>query len=150
MLTIIKKKKSKRTLTRQVYLMELNPNFIKNLFSFFGLCDRQIKIGIAKNTKQRHEDVDAGIKGKVVVLNTYLIDSASRVEADLHKQYKKHRFTARGAKGSGKTEFFNLTTKQINDIRRTLRKKERTSIPFVKVLFTILFLLSIFYYLIKQ
>ena len=114
------KKKKRTPMKREVYLMERNPSVWKEIFCL----RREIKIGVAKNTQQRHNHVDDGIPGKVVVLKTYLVEEATTVEAHLHVLFKAHRFTVKGAKrGSGKTEFFRLTSNQIRQAERILEQK---------------------------
>ena len=116
------KKKRKRTpMRRKVYLMERKTNRTwKSVFS----GKREIKIGIAKNSKDRHQSVDNGIPGRVVVLAEYSINRASTVEAFLHKQYKKKNFTVRNAKkGAGATEFFRLSNRDLRRIKSFLSDK---------------------------
>lgn len=119
--------------------MEKNPNPIKTILSGLGIAKRRIKIGIAKNVKERHEDVDRGISGDVVLLCEYLIEEAARSENYLHDLFKEHRYTERGKRGSGKTEFFKLTNQQIKQAQNILSSKEMQSNSIGQILWTFVF-----------
>lgn len=121
MLRMHKRKKRRRPLKRYVYLMERKTNRTwKTIFT----GKREIKIGVSKNTQQRHQTVDNGIPGRVVILEEYIVNRASTVEAELHRKYKSDNFTVKNAKrGAGSTEFFRLTDSEIREIKRFLRKK---------------------------
>lgn len=117
-----KKKRNKRApMRRKVYLMERTSNRTwKSIFS----GRREIKIGIAKNSNERHQSVDNGIPGRVVVLASYSINRASTIEAELHKKYKSKNFVVKNAKrGAGATEFFRLSNYEIRQIKNFLSEK---------------------------
>lgn len=144
------KKKRRRTLTRYVYLMERNPSLFRSFLGLF-IRVREIKIGIAKSTKQRHADVDQGIPGKVVVIASYTIEQASKTESYLHQLFKEHRFTVKGAKsGSGKTEFFKLTNLEIQKAESILQRRSVKTFSFRKLFVLIVFLLTILFFLIQS
>lgn len=126
------KRRKKRPSRRYVYLMERVSNRDRETIK---KGRREIKIGIAKNPIIRHNRIDLGIPGRVVILERYKVDQASRVESFLHKKYKKHNFTVKGAKkGSGATEFHRLTNRDIRDIRRYLKNQASSDMPlFLKL-----------------
>jgi len=127
---------------RYVYLMERNPSILSWIIGFFG-GRREIKIGVAKNAEERELHVDSGIPGRVVVIDKYLIREATKTEAELHKKFRKHRFTVReGKRGSGKTEFFRLTNSQIQEIREILRERKVINLWLELGVMLIIFFLS--------
>ena len=69
---------------------------------------REIKIGIAKNTKQRNRDVDNAIKGDVIVRRRITVRNAERVEKKLHYLLGDSRFRIKGGRQGGVTEWFYL------------------------------------------
>jgi len=115
------KRKKRRPMRRSVYLMERKTN---RTWRSILTGKREIKIGIAKNSEERHQSVDNGIPGRVVIIAEYRVDRASSIEAQLHRKYKSDNFTVKNAKrGAGSTEFFRLTNSEVRDIKRFLRKK---------------------------
>lgn len=130
--------------------MEKNPNTIKTILSEFGLATRRIKIGIAKDVKDRHNDVDAGISGNVILLCEYLVDEAAKVESHLHDIFKDKRYTERGKRGSGKTEFFRLTNKEIRQAKSILQSKELQSNNTTQIICTVIFAIIIIYTIFNQ
>lgn len=117
-------KQKRKPMRRYVYLMERNPSLWKELFGM----KREIKIGVAKSAKDRLQDVNAGIPGDVVLLEKYLVEEATKVEAHLHQIFKNQRYTVRGAKsGSGKTEFFKLNNQQVRQAKEILEQKQEVS-----------------------
>ena len=120
-----KKKRKKRVpMKRIVYLMERKTNREwRTLFSF----KKEIKIGITKDLEERHKTVNAGIPGKVVVLEKYLLERASTVEAALHEKYKESNFKVKGAKrNAGGTEFFRISNVELNQIKKELSERTKT------------------------
>ncbi len=142
------KNKTRQPLRRYVYLMERTS---QRTWSSIVNGRREIKIGVSKNTKQRHRTVDLGIPGRVVILDQYKVDKASRVETELHKLFEAHNFTVKGAKaGSGSTEFFRLTNRQIRQARRILRRRQRQSVPpFWKIVFASIIITYLAHYFIQ-
>lgn len=69
---------------------------------------REIKIGIAKNTKQRNRDVDNAIKGDVIIRRRITVRDAKRVEKKLHHLLGDSRFRIKGGRQGGVTEWFYL------------------------------------------
>jgi len=133
--------------TRYVYLMERVSN---RDWTTIRQGRREIKIGIAKDTNQRNKTVDIGIPGKVVILDQYKVEKASQVETELHRIFKSHNFTVKGAKsGSGKTEFFRLTNGQIRQAKSVLRKRQRQKTPplFRIIIFSIVFVYLVHYFI---
>lgn len=151
MFTTKKKRRKKTPISRYVYLMEKNPSVWKLIgaeFPSFTGVTRQIKIGVAVKPEERSQTVDRGIHGRIVLLCSYYVEQATKVENYLHTKYDKANFKARAKKkGSGETEFFNLTNQQISDIRNHLANKEITTTINRRLIFTILFTIIILYYL---
>jgi len=143
------KKSKKKPLTREVYIMELDPSLIRLISGFF-LKVRIIKIGISKNSNQRKKEVDSGIKGKIILIDCYLVEAATRTESHIHKLYKSDSFKPKvHKKGSGETEFFKLSNSQIQEIKSILSRRSANNSDFKKVFFLILFLIILFYYFLK-
>jgi len=69
---------------------------------------REYKIGIASSTRSRNSKVDKAIKGKVVVLSSRRLPAAYMIEQRLHKLFGGSRFTIKGKRGGGLTEWFYL------------------------------------------
>ena len=113
---------TKRTTQRRyVYLME---RVTKRGLGSILTGRREIKIGVGVRPKTRRTQVDRGIPGKIVLLYQKKVNSASRVETELHRTFKKHNFVVRGAKqGAGGTEFFRLTNSQIQQAKKILDQK---------------------------
>lgn len=136
-------------MTRNIYLMERDPSVLRWFLAFFFKV-RQIKIGVAKNSRQREKQVDSGIKGKVVFLTEYEVEAATRTESHIHKIYKADSFKPRvNKRGSGETEFFKLSNSQIQEIKSILSKRSTKNLDFKKWFFFICFLIAIFYYFLK-
>lgn len=144
-----KKKKRRSPMRRKVYLMERKTN--RTCISILK-GKREIKIGIAKNSEERHKSVNSGIPGRVVVIAEYSISRASTVEAELHRKYKSKNFTVKNAKsGSGSTEFFRLTTSEVGEIKRYLKKKSgKSSNDRVIFIITLICLLVVYYLTINK
>lgn len=128
------RRRNKPPQRRYVYLMERVSN--RDWDTVFS-GQREIKIGIAKDARRRRRTVDLGIPGKVIILDKYKVDKASRVETLLHNMFKDKNFKVKGAKrGAGGTEFFKLSNRDIRQVKRILRRKERQSMPvFLKIVF---------------
>lgn len=142
----IKKKKKRKPMTRNIYLMERNGSSLRWFLAFFFKA-RIIKIGVAKDSRQREKQVNSGIKGDVVFLTEYEVESATRTEAHIHKLYKSDSFRPKVYKrGSGESEFFKLSNRQINEIKSILSSRSKSNSNFRKVFFFICFVILLFYY----
>lgn len=134
-----------RTKRRSVYLMERKTRkTLRSIITF----KREIKIGISNDAQVRRDQVNSGIKGNIVLIVSYRINEASKVEAELHKKYKDANFTIRNAKkGAGGTEFFRLSTREVTEIKKELAKKagikdkKNSNIQIVIILIFVLYLL---------
>lgn len=120
-MTWTRKKKSAKPIRRSVYLMERKTN---RTWQTILAGKREVKIGIAKNSEERHQAVNNGIPGRVVIIAEYRVDRASSIEAQLHRKYKSKNIAIKNAKrGAGSTEFFRLSNSDIREIKRFLEKK---------------------------
>lgn len=141
-----KKKRRKKSQRRYVYLMERVTN---REWSSILEGKREIKIGIAKNTRLRNRSVDLGIPGKVIILDQYKVDQASKVEAHIHRIYKDYNFKVKGAKrGAGGTEFYKLSNRDIRQVKRILSRTQRSaSPPIIQIIvFSVLLVYLIHYF----
>ena len=134
------KSKTKR---RYVYLME---RVSQREWKSIRQGRREIKIGISNDTNERLKQVTKGIPGRFVLLDKFIVDSASKVERQLQKMFDDHNFKAKGAKrGSGATELYRLKNRDIRHIRSILRQKERRSMPKSMKILMIVLIAIIFY-----
>lgn len=90
---------------RYLYLMERVSR--KSLYSK-ATFQHEVKIGIAKNQKRRHAEVNKAIKGKVVLAMQIKVLRAYRREQFLHRLFAASRFRIKGGNGGGRTEWFYL------------------------------------------
>lgn len=138
-------KKKAVPIRRSIYLLE---RITKRRFSSVLSGKREIKIGIAKKYKDRHQTVDAGTPGEVIILAEYTIDKASTVEAFLHRKYNAANFTVKGAKkNAGGSEWFQVTNRELKEIKKYLESRDVKAKPkktsFELLIWIVLFL-SIF------
>ena len=141
-----RRKKDKTPKTRYVYLMERNASIFKRIF----FRNRDIKIGVATDPDGREKRVDRDISGKIRIIDRYLVRRATTVESLLHRKYNDRRFVPKGKKGSGKTEFFKLSRKDIKAVRKILKDQEVRNDLWWWVVAAILFFLVVFYHQIKN
>lgn len=111
---------------------------------------REIKIGISKRPRKRRQSVDAGIKGRVILLCEYKVKQASKVERDLHNRFEDWHMPIRDAKkGAGGTEFYRLSNRQVRRAKRVLEMESASGNPIQQVIlfmfysFVALFLLTL-------
>ena len=82
---------------------------------------RRIKIGIAKNMKSRHRQVNTGLPGDWLNLTSRLVFFAHSTEQHLHAKYHQFNTPLENIKpGSGGSEIFTISTHQLAILRLTL------------------------------
>ena len=69
----------------------------------------EYKIGIAKNTVRRNKTINKAVRGRVVIMSRRPVLFAYNKEQRLHRLFADTRFTMKGGKGGGLTEWFYLS-----------------------------------------
>ena len=82
---------------------------------------RRVKIGIARNVPRRLRQVNAGLRGHVVLVGKYRLLFSRRTETYLHRRYERYRTPVANIRpGAGGSEIFTLTPLKLAYLRLIL------------------------------
>ena len=101
-------------------MLDFRSLYLKEQVTFRGK-GRRIKIGIAKDMKARHRQIQTGLPGEWIDLSSQVLFFAHSTEQDLHKEYIDYHTPIKNIKpGSGGSEIFTISTTRLAILRLTL------------------------------